>query len=48
MTADDNYMPESEVDESLGIKDYIIPEDPFEQERFWRHLVVMARSIKRK
>jgi hypothetical protein len=28
--ADDNYMPESEEDESLGTEDYIVPEDPFE------------------
>jgi hypothetical protein len=27
--ADDNYMPESEEDESLGTEDYIVPEDPF-------------------
>ena len=32
--ADDNYMPESEEDESLSTEDYIVPEDPFEQERF--------------
>jgi hypothetical protein len=46
--ADDNYMPESEEDESLGTEDYIVPEDPLEQERFWRRLVTTAQSIKRK
>jgi hypothetical protein len=46
--ADDNYMPESEEDKSLGTEDYIIPEDSFEQKRFWRRLVATARSMKRK
>ena len=31
--ADDNYLPESKEDESLGSEDYVVPEDPFEQER---------------
>ena len=41
-------MPESEEDESLGTEDYIVPEDPFGQERFRRHLIATARSLKRK
>ena len=46
--ADDNYMPESEEDDSLGTEDFIVPEDPFKQEHFRRCLVAMARSLKRK
>jgi hypothetical protein len=46
--ANDNYMPESEEDESLSTEDYIVPEDPILQERFTQHLVATARSIKQK
>ena len=31
---DDNYMPLSEDEVSLGNKEFIVPEDPVEQERF--------------
>ena len=41
-------MPESKEDESLGTEDFIIPEDPLEQECFRRRLVATARSMKRK
>ena len=41
-------MLESDEDKSLGTKDYIIPEDPFEQERFRQRLIAMARSMKHK
>ena len=44
----DNYMPESEDDESLSTKDYVVPEYPFEQERHWRRLIATARSMKHK
>ena len=33
---DSNYLPASEEDVSLGNKDFIMPEEPFEQERFKR------------
>ena len=41
-------MLESEEDKSLGIEDFIVPEDPVEQEHFQWHLVATARSMKRK
>ena len=44
--ADDNYMLESQEDESLSIEDFIVPEDRVKQERFWRHLVATAWSMK--
>ena len=31
---DDNYMPLSEDEVSLGDEEFIVPEDPVEQERF--------------
>ena len=31
--ADDNYVPESEEDENLDTENYLVLEDPFEQER---------------
>ena len=46
--AGENYMLESEEDESLDTEDYIVPEDPFEQERFRRRLIATARSMKHK
>lgn len=46
--ADDNYMPESGEDESLGTEDYIVPKVPLEQGRIRRHLVITSRSMKRK
>ena len=45
---DENYMLESEEYESLGTKDYVVPDDPFEQEHFRRRLVATARSMKHK
>ena len=32
---------------SLGNEDFIVPEEPLEQERFKRQLIVTARSLKR-
>ena len=31
---DSNYLPTSEEDVSLGDEDFIVPEEPLEQERF--------------
>ena len=45
---DDNYMPPSEDEVSLGDDEFGIPEDPIEQERFKRRLIATARSLKKK
>ena len=33
---------------SLGTDDFIVPEEPLEQERFKRQLIATARSLKKK
>ena len=33
---------------SLGNEDFIVPEEPLEQERFKRQLIATARSLKKK
>ena len=45
---DDNYMPLSEDEVSLGDEEFIMPEDPVEQERFKRRLIATAKSLKKK
>ena len=45
---DDNYMPLSEDEVSLGDEEFIVPEDPVEQERFKRRLIATANSLKKK
>ena len=45
---DDNYMPLSEDEMSLGDEEFIVPEDPVEQERFKRRLIATANSLKKK
>ena len=45
---DDNYMPLSEDEVSLGNEEFIVPEDPVEQERFKRRLIATAKSLKKK
>jgi hypothetical protein len=45
---DSNYLPPSEDEVSLGSKDFIVPEEPVEQERFKRRLIATARSLKKK
>ena len=45
---DDNYMPLSEDEVSLGNEDFIVPEEPLEQERFKLQLIATARSLKKK
>ena len=45
---DSDYLPLSEEEVSLGDKDFIVPEEPAEQERFKRQLVATARSLKKK
>ena len=45
---DDNYMPLSEDEVSLGDKEFIMPEDPVEQERFKCRLIATAKSLKKK
>ena len=44
----DNYMPPSEDEASLDDDEFIMPEDPIEQERFKRRLMATARIIKNK
>ena len=46
--ANDNYLPKSKEDKSLHTEDYIVPEDPFEQERFRWCLAATVPSMKRK
>ena len=45
---DDNYMPLSEDEVSLGDKEFLMPEDPVEQERFKRRLIATSKSQKKK
>ena len=45
---DNNYMPESEEEVSLGDEDFIVPKEPLDQERFKRQLIATARSLKKK
>ena len=47
-SGDSNYLPLSKDEASLGNKDFIVPEDPLEQERFKRQLIATARSLKKK
>ena len=41
-------MPLSEEEVSLGDDEFIIPEDPVEQERFKRRVTATAKSLKKK
>lgn len=41
-------MPLSKDEVSLGDKEFIVPEDPFEQERFKRRLIATTKSLKKK
>lgn len=45
---DSSYMPPSEDEISLGNKDFIVPEESLEQERFKQQLIATTRSLKRK
>ena len=45
---DDNYLPLSEDEASLGTEDFVMPEEPLKQERFKRRLIATARSLKKK
>ena len=45
---EDNYMPLSEDEVSLGDDEFGVPEDPTEQERFKHRLIATARSLKKK
>ena len=44
---DDNYMPPSEDEASLDDDEFVVPEDPVEQERFKRRLMATASRLKR-
>ena len=41
-------MPLSEDEVSLGDEEFIMPEDPIEQERFKRRLIAIAKNLKKK
>ena len=41
-------MPLSEDEASLGDEEFIVPEDPVEQERFKRRLMATSNSLKKK
>ena len=41
-------MPLSKDEASLGDNEFIVPEDPVEQERFKRRLMAMSNSLKKK
>ena len=43
---DSNYLPLSEDDVSLSDEDFIMPEEPLEQEHLKRLLIASARSLK--
>src|SRR3954464_11260240 len=45
---DDNYMPPSEEEASLGDDEFVVPSDPAEQERFQHRLIATANSLKKK
>ena len=44
----EDYMPPSEDEASLDDDEFVVPEDPVEQERFKRRLMAMANSLKKK
>ena len=41
-------MPPSEDEASLDDEEFVVPEDPVEQERFKRRLIATAKSVKKK
>ena len=41
-------MPPSEDEASLDDDEFVVPEDPVEQERFKRGIMATARSLKKK
>ena len=43
---DDNYMPPSEDEASLDNNEFVVPEDPVEQERFQRRLMATAQQLR--
>ena len=45
---DDNCMPPSEDEASLDDDEFVVPEDPVEQEHFQRRLMATTRSLKKK
>ncbi len=45
---DHNYMPPSKDEASLNDDEFVVPEDPVEQERFKRRLIATANSLKKK
>ena len=44
---DSNYQPVSEEEISLGDDEFVIPEEPLEQERLHQRLIATSRSLKK-
>ena len=44
---DDNYIPPSEDEASLNDDEFVVPEDPVEQERFKRRLLATTSSLEK-
>ena len=44
---DRKYQPVSKEDSSLGDDEFVIPEEPLEQERLHQRLIATARSLKK-
>ena len=44
----DNYIPPSKDEVILGDKEFTVPEDPVEQERFKSRLIATSKSLKKK
>ena len=45
---DINYLPPSKEEDSLRPEDFVVPEDPLDQERFKQQLIATARILKKK
>ena len=44
---DSNYQPDSEEETSLGDDEFVIPEEPLEQECLHQRLIAATRSLKK-
>ena len=45
---DSNYQPASEKEISFGDDEFVVPEEPLEQEHLHQRLIATARSLKKK
>ena len=44
---DSNYQPVSEEEINLGDNEFVVPEEPLEQERLHQRLIATSRSLKK-